>query len=270
VNRILCIGAHPDDCEGSVGGTALLLRRSGRQVKFVSATDGARGHFAPEYLQNPALLIERRLREAVEAARIADVEFETLGIQDGDVYVNLESTEAMIRLIRLARPDLVLCNRPCDYHRDHRYTAQLVIDASYMLTVPFVCPDVPALEKMPTFAYWQDGFTESGSFRADACVPIDSVIETKLEMMLAHESQYLEWLPYNADPAGYTGPLSRDTVRPNLMRRSRRTAERFADLLPAGTQFAEAYQICEYGTVPSKEEFAAFFASVTTVNRAQS
>lgn len=260
MRQILCVGAHPDDCEGSVGGLALLLRSRGHKVKFVSATDGSRGHFLPEYLEDPSLLIERRRQESLEAARIADVEFESLGFRDGDVYVDRDSTEAMIRMIRNTGspgrgPDLILCNRPCDYHRDHRYTAQLVVDAGYMLTVPFVCPDTQALERMPVFAYWQDGFTESGAFRPDACVPIDSVIETKLDMMLAHASQYLEWLPFNADPAAYEGPLSHEEVRPRLANRSRRTAERYADLLPAGAQYAEAFQICEYGSVPTKEEF---------------
>lgn len=262
MKQILCIGAHPDDCEGSVGGVALLLRSRGHKVKFVSATDGRRGHFSPEYLHDPSLLVERRLRESLEAARIADVEFESMGIPDGEVYVNPESTEAMIRVIRRCGeleqgPDLVLCNRPCDYHRDHRYTAQLVIDASYMLTVPFICPETPALHRMPVFAYWQDSFTEAGPFRPDVCVPIDSVIETKRTMMLAHESQYLEWLPYNANPSSYTGPRTREEIGPNLDRRSRRTAERFADLLPPNTQFAEAFQICEYGSVPTKQELEA-------------
>lgn len=242
----------------------MLLRSRGHQVKFVSASDGSRGHFWREYLQDPSLLVERRRQESLNAARIADVEFESLGLRDGDVYVDLASTEAMIRMIRStgeARrgPDLVLCNRPCDYHRDHRYTAQLVIDASYMLTVPFACPDVPALERMPVFAYWQDGFTEFGDFRADVCVSIDSVIDTKCEMMLAHESQFLEWLPYNRDPSAYVEPVSREAIRPGLVHRSRRTAERFAHLLPPGTLYAEAFQICEYGSVPSKEEFAETF-----------
>src|SRR3712207_7656203 len=40
-------------------------------------------------------------------------------------------------------PDLVLVNRPNDYHRDHRYTAQLVLDATYLLTVPLMAPDTP-------------------------------------------------------------------------------------------------------------------------------
>src|SRR5579862_7005726 len=69
MSQVLCIGAHPDDCEGSVGGTALLLRARGHNVKFVSVTDGSRGHFSPECLQEPARLVERRRRESLELFR---------------------------------------------------------------------------------------------------------------------------------------------------------------------------------------------------------
>ena len=34
--RIIMIGAHPDDCDGDGGGTAILLSSMGYAVKFVS------------------------------------------------------------------------------------------------------------------------------------------------------------------------------------------------------------------------------------------
>ena len=92
-----------------------------------------------------------------------------MGLHDGEVYVTQAATGSMVRIIRSYGPpghgpDLVLLNRPNDYHRDHRYTAQLVLDATYMLTVPPMCPDTRHLEHMPVFAYWNDVFTEGGSF----------------------------------------------------------------------------------------------------------
>jgi N-acetylglucosamine malate deacetylase 1 len=254
--RVLCVGAHPDDCEGSVGGTALLLRGRGDSVTFVSVTDGSRGHHALEYLDDPSLLIERRMREARVGTEPHGIVFECLGVPDGEVFVTAELTWAMVRLIRRSLPDLVLLNRPCDYHRDHRYTAQLVLDASYVLTVPFLCPDVPALRRMPVFAYWQDGFTEGGPFRADVVVSIDAVIEAKREMMLAHESQYLEWLPYNAGVELPSDPEARRrTVSEGLARRSATTAERFG----GGYRFAEAFQISEYGRRPDDSALRRLF-----------
>ena len=90
----------------------------------------------------------------------------------------------------------MLLNRPNDYHRDHRYTSQLVLDAVYMLMVPLLCPETPAMKRMPVLAYWFDGFIEGGAFRPDVVVPIDAVAETKARCIGEHESQIFEWLPY--------------------------------------------------------------------------
>ena len=42
--RVIAIGAHPDDCEYRMGGTAALLVQAGHAVKFVSVTNGDAGH----------------------------------------------------------------------------------------------------------------------------------------------------------------------------------------------------------------------------------
>lgn len=254
--RVLCIGAHQDDCEGSVGGSALLWRARGDDVCFVSVTDGRRGHYREEYLRDPSLLIARRAEESRRATEPFGITYQSLGVPDGEVYVTPSLTESMIRLIRAYEPDLVVLNRLNDYHRDHRNTAQLVLDATYMLTVPFMCPDTPVLRTMPVFAYWQDSFSEGGAFRADVIVDVASVIEEKREMMLAHESQYLEWLPWNASPGSPLFGLEgdREAVGKALMNRSRRVAQRFG-----GGEFCEAFQISEYGHWPSQEERAALF-----------
>src|SRR5207302_9392504 len=141
---ILCIGAHPDDNGGHMGGTAAMLRRRGDVVRFVSVTDGSKGHYAKEYIADPEALARRRYDEARAAAAVIGAEYETMGVPDGEVYVNPASTEAMVRLIRSfgppsRGPDLVIINRSNDHHRDHRYTPQLVLDATYMLTAPLMC-----------------------------------------------------------------------------------------------------------------------------------
>src|SRR5580698_512363 len=42
--RIICIGAHPDDCEIEFGGAAYKFAAAGHAVKFLSVTNGAAGH----------------------------------------------------------------------------------------------------------------------------------------------------------------------------------------------------------------------------------
>ena len=220
--HILCIGAHPDDNEISVGGTAAKCRARGDEVHFVSVTNGNKGHFYDEYKTDPATLASRRLAEAENAAAVIGASYQTLNVPDGEVYVTQATTEALMRCIRSfgepgQGPDLVLFNRPLDYHRDHRYTAQMVLDATYMLTVPLMCPDTRHLDRMPVFAYWYDDFRDTVPFRANIAIPIDDVMEQKIDMVAAHVSQVFEWLPYNAGRLEQTPPASDPAARRQMI-----------------------------------------------------
>jgi len=268
---ILCVGAHPDDVEGSIGGTAALMRQRGDTVRFLSVTDGSKGHFSPEYIENPRLLVERRMEEAHRAASIVGAEFHCLGAPDGGVVVNPETTASMIRAIRSfgepgRGPDLILVNRLNDYHRDHRATAQLVLDSVYLLTVPTICPDVTPLRRMPVIMYWHDEFTEPVPFRADVVVNIDSVMQTKIDMVCAHESQFREWIPYTMGrtPLPLTPRQMREWVT-EWMHRDARSARASRErgnprIAPSGQfEFAEAFQISEYGIRPADDWLAETF-----------
>ena len=266
MNTVLCIGAHPDDNEINVGGLATRLAARGDSVRFVSVTNGNKGHFAPEYVADPQKLVARRQAEAEAAAARIGATYETLNVPDGEVYVDPETTEAMVRCLRRHRPDLVLFNRPLDYHRDHRYTAQLVLDATYLLTVPMMCPDAPHLDRMPVFAYWYDDFRDLQPFRPEILVGIDDVFETKVDMVNEHASQFFEWLPFNAGVLHEVPPDAegrRARVAENLRRRGahRRQMASEARLRSAGEfALAEAFQLCEYGRKPSEGELRELFA----------
>ena len=272
--HILCIGAHPDDNELSVGGTAAKFRARGDEVRFVSVTNGDKGHFADEYKADPAKLAARRLIEAQNAAAVIGASYQTLNVHDGEVYVDLPTTEAMVRCIRSfgepgKGPDLILFNRPVDYHRDHRYTAQLVLDATYMLTVPLQCPDTRHLDRMPVFAYWYDDFRDLIPFRADIALPIDDVIEQKIDMAAAHVSQVFEWLPYNVGQLDQVPPETapgarRERMAEQIRARGEHRHRNVHSVLekwfgPNEFHYAEAFQICEYGRVPDEAEMRSLF-----------
>jgi LmbE family N-acetylglucosaminyl deacetylase len=271
MSHILCIGAHPDDNEFSVGGSAARWRKRGDEVRFVSVTNGDKGHYDARYIADPPSLAARRLAEAKSAAAIIGASYQTLGVHDGEVYVDRPTTEAVIRCIRSFGvpgngPDLVVFNRPLDYHRDHRYTSQIVLDATYMLTVPTMCPDVRHLDRMPVFAYWYDDFRDIMPFRADVVVPVDEAMEAKVRMAYAHESQMFEWLPYNTGrlanvPPDENGRLamidhilrSRDGARARSVASS-------GVAIPENAECIEAFQICEYGRRPEEAELRNLFA----------
>src|SRR5213593_1768001 len=190
--RVIAFGAHPDDCDLGAGGIAAKYAALGHKVMFVSLTNGDAGHQS----QHGEELAKRRRAEAQEAGRRIGIEYEVLDNHDGKLLPTLDVREQVIREIRQWKADIVIGPRPNDYHPDHRYTGVLVQDASYMVIVPNIVTDTPALRRNPVFLYYSDRFTRPQAFRADIVVSIDDVFEKKVNMLDAHVSQFYEWLPW--------------------------------------------------------------------------
>jgi LmbE family N-acetylglucosaminyl deacetylase len=254
--NVIAFGAHPDDCDQGAGGTAALWASLGHRVRFVSVTNGDAGHQA----EGGGALAARRRAEAREAGRRIGVEYVVLDNHDGRLLPTVEVREQIIRQIRQWNADLVLAPRPNDYHPDHRYTGVLVQDAAYMVVVPNIAPDTPALRKNPVFMYFQDRFQSPEPFRPDVAVPIDSVFEKKIDMLDAHVSQMYEWLPW---VDGILDQVPKDEPARRVWLREWRTraitpAVRAALVRWYGAadgnavRHAEAFQICEYGTQPDE------------------
>ncbi len=174
------------------GGTAAKYAALGHRVRFVSVTNGDAGH----QTEGGGALAARRRAEAQEAGRRIGIEYVVLDNHDGELLPSVDVRNQIIRQIRQWNADLVLAPRPNDYHPDHRYTGVLVQDAAYMVVVPNITPDTPALRKNPVFMYFQDGFQRPNPFSPDVAVSIDDVIEKKIDMLDAHVSQMYEWLPW--------------------------------------------------------------------------
>lgn len=265
--RIICFGAHPDDCELQASGVAALWTAKGHKVKFVSVTNGDIGHWR----EAGGPLALRRKAEVEAAARILGIETEVLDIHDGELLPTVENRRTITRLIREWKADIVMGPRPNDYHPDHRYTGVLVQDAAYMVTVPFFCPDVPALKDNPIFLYYPDSFQKPNPFQPDIAVSIDSVMEKKLDALGVIVSQFDEG---GANGSADLFPVDPEKqkqrhrqVRDGFARRNQSVAERFRVKLEewygkerAGkVKYAEAFEICEYGRRPDKAELARLF-----------
>jgi LmbE family N-acetylglucosaminyl deacetylase len=254
--NIIAFGAHPDDCDQRAGGVAAKYAALGHRVRFVSVTNGDAGH----QTEGGGALAARRRAEAQEAGRRIGIEYIVLDNHDGELLPTLHVREQIIRQIREWNADLVLAPRPNDYHPDHRYTGVLLQDAAYMVVVPNVAPDTPALRKNPVFMYFQDGFQKPNAFSPDVAVSIDDVIDKKLDMMDAHVSQMYEWLPWVGgileqvpkDAAGRKRWL-RDTRTPQPTPAVKASLVKWygADKGNA-VRHAEAFEICEYGTRPDE------------------
>src|ERR1700744_4763105 len=106
--RIICFGAHPDDCELKVGGTAALWAAQGHHVKFVSVTNGDIGHWR----EAGGPLARRRKSEVVQADALLHVTSEVLDIHDGELLPTVENRRTITRLIRQWKADIVMSHRP--------------------------------------------------------------------------------------------------------------------------------------------------------------
>ena len=264
--RIIVFGAHPDDCELDAGGTAARWAKLGHKVKFVSTTNGDIGH----HEMAGAILARRRAREVQRCAEILGVETEVLDNHDGELMPTLENRREITRQIRRWRADLVIAPRTNDYHPDHRYTAVLVQDAAFMVIVPSFCPDVPALRKNPVFMYSEDDFKKPNPFSPDVVVPIDATLDQKSACIDALESQFYEWNPWLFNYLGEVPAGKAD----RLEWTRERTAKRYAGIADhyrakliellgeergKAVKTAEAFEVCEYGTQPTREDLLRLF-----------
>ena len=261
--QIIMIGAHPDDCDIKSGGTAALFVAMGHHVKFVSVTNGDAGHQS----EGGGMLAKRRIAETKEVAKRLGVSYDVLDNHDGELLPTLEIRLQIIRKIREWKADVVIAPRSNDYHPDHRYTGVLVQDAAFMVGVPNIAPDTPPLRKNPVFLYFQDNFKKPNPFQADIAVDITSVIAKKLDGLDAHQSQFFEWLPWIGN---YESEIPKDKAKQREYLLSKRVTKVNPEVKKAlekwygkekaeQINYAEAFEICEYGSIPTEADIRRLF-----------
>jgi LmbE family N-acetylglucosaminyl deacetylase len=252
--RILVIGAHPDDADIKAGGTSAKWCALGHVVRLLSLTNGQAGHQTMHGRQ----LAERRRAEAAAAAAVIGATYEILDHPDGQLDDRLGYRHEVICLIRSFRPDLIITHRSTDYHPDHRFTGLLVQDAAYLLTVPDICPHVANLPSCPVILYFSDAFTKPNRFEAHIVVDIADELDRVTAMLHCHESQFYEWLPFNAgylDQVPQGDSARREWLRERLRRRIEPLADRYRDVVirtygserGAEIRAIEAFEVSEYG-----------------------
>lgn len=261
--RIIMFGAHPDDCDEMASGTAALYVQMGYAVKFVSVTNGDAGHQTLKGVE----LAKRRYAETQEAAKRLGISYDVLDNHDGLLMPTLEVRLEIIKKIREWNADIVFAPRPNDYHPDHRYTGVLVQDAAYMVAVPDIAPETPALKKNPVFLYYSDHFQRPNPFRPDVAVDITPVYDKKIADLDAHVSQMYEWLPWighysNEVPQGKEDRIKwlvKRTARP-IKPETRASLEKWYGKERADkVQYVEAFEICEYGAQPTDADIKVLF-----------
>ncbi len=266
--KVIVVAAHPDEAEMYAGGTVRLLADRGAAVKFVSLTNGDAGH----HILDRGPLKRRRADEAYEAARILGVlDYEILDIHDGELVPDVELRKAVLASICRWQADVVITfHHECDGHLDNRAAGQAVHDAMGFATNRNVVGFTPELRRSPICLTMTD-FWSTAVHRHDVVVDNDTSIDAKLRACAAHATQFLEYSKFEIGdhievPTAGDWPAERafilkywpefmyalEGMRPAL-------AKRYGEARGKAIQFAESFDIADYGRKVTVEEVSALF-----------
>ncbi|MCU1396452.1 MAG: putative hydrolase [Ilumatobacteraceae bacterium] len=234
VQRALVITAHPDDVDFAAAGTVANLTDRGVEVTYCLVTDGDAGGF-DQTIPRPQMATMRRAEQTRAAKEVGVESLVFLAFGDGRVQYDLVLREALSRVIRQVRPQLVITQSPhldlariYGSHPDHVATGQAAIAAVYPdARNPFAYPGLleEGLEAWTVPEVWV--MAPAGDPGPTMHVEdVTDNVDRKIRALMAHETQH-------QDPSRIG-----DMVRTWLAA----TAERFG--LDAGRS-AEAFLVVE-------------------------
>jgi LmbE family N-acetylglucosaminyl deacetylase len=165
---VLAIGAHPDDLEIGIGGTLARLARSGARVVMAVVS------IPSDY--------ETRVAEAKGGAKILGAELRVLlnggrccRVEDLKTY---ELVTLLDGLVKELGPAAVLTHGSADFHRDHVLVHNAVLATQ-------------RLQYFDLFCYYPTNCRPvQTSFQPRVYVDVSQTIDTKLEAIAAHASQF--------------------------------------------------------------------------------
>jgi hypothetical protein len=145
-----------------------------------------------------------------------------------------------------------------------------VQDAAYMVTVPHVVEESPALRQNPVFLYFNDHFERPAPSRVDVAVAVDDVMPQKWAMLHCMESQFYEWMPWHdggleSVPAGESARMKwiEQTWGPRFRAYTKRAEKGlkrwYGKSAASKVRYAEAFEVSEYGRQPNHDELAKIF-----------
>jgi len=184
---ILAIFAHPDDVELAVGGTLLKMKHLGYRTGALDVTRGEMGTRGT---------VEGRAQEAVDAGRVLKLDLrENLGLADGHVFVDDESRQKLVRVLRRLKPRVILTHQLDDPHPDHDHIANLVRESARLASMKRYDEETGD-QKIPVPIVAHEIF--SRHVEPSFIVDISDFLEQKMDSIRAHSSQFYD--PKSSEP----------------------------------------------------------------------
>jgi LmbE family N-acetylglucosaminyl deacetylase len=187
--HVMVVTPHPDDAEYGVAGTVARWAREGKQIVYVVCTNGDKG--TSDANMKAEELAQIREKEQMDAARVLGVrEVIFLRYPDQSLEDTPEFRKEIVRLIRIYKPEVMVTADPYRryiWHRDHRITGQVTLDAIFPyardpLSYPDLMKEGLHPHKVREIMFWA---SEDVNYRTD----ITETFHLKLAALRCHESQ---------------------------------------------------------------------------------
>ena len=174
---LLVFGPHPDDIEIGFGGAVALHVARGFQVGLCDLTRGELGSNGT---------VTERLAEAEAARAVLGADWRVnMEWPDGGVYDTPEHAQAIVRLVRAARPGVVAIPYWNDRHPDHRASSETLSRAIFKAGLRRFAPELPHW-KPERLCYYFINDEAPVSFALD----VSAVYEKKRQALACHATQF--------------------------------------------------------------------------------
>ncbi|MFC2056838.1 PIG-L deacetylase family protein [Chloroflexota bacterium] len=187
--QVMVVTPHPDDAEFGIAGTAVRWTREGKDIIYVVCTNGDKGTSDPNI--KPEKLAKIREEEQLAAAKLLGIR-EVIFLRHPDQSLEdiPEFRKEIVRLIRKYQPETVVTADPYRrylWHRDHRITGQVVLDAVFpyardLYAYPDLLEEDLQPHKVKEVLLWA---SEEPNYRSD----ITDTFDIKIAALRCHKSQ---------------------------------------------------------------------------------
>jgi LmbE family N-acetylglucosaminyl deacetylase len=194
IRRVLVITAHPDDVDFGAAGTIAQWTDAGLDVSYCIVTNGEAGG-SDRSVSRAEMAAVRQSEQTAAAKQVGVHELHFLGYPDGRVEASIALRHDLARIIRLLRPDRVVCQSPeRNYarmgasHPDHRAAGSAALDAVYPDSRnPFAFPELLTVEELEPWTVREVWI--SGSPTPTTYVDITDTFPRKVAALRCHVSQ---------------------------------------------------------------------------------